>query len=323
MADLKKHSNNISTTLNGSITNVQTTITVNDATGLPAISGSEYYALTIDDGTNIEIVHVTDDASSPTLTVTRGQEGTSGTAFADADKVQLRVTADDVDRKQQEIDGLSIPTATVATNDKVLIQDTDDSDNLKTATTQNIANLKVTELSEDLSPVLAAALDCGNFALNSCGLIDADAGITFNNGTDTLDTIERGTFTPVVADASSGGNTASNTTEIGRYLIINDVLFYTINLTGIDTTGMTGANQVFIRSLPYASASVSVNAFPGNVSTSNITVSTAVSMTAIQVGATSYTQIRKVLNGANPVTTIVSDLTSGSAVIEINGWYEV
>jgi hypothetical protein len=132
MADLKLHANNYSSTLNGAITNVQTTITVTSAAGLPSITGSQYYALTIDDGTNIEIVHVTDDTSSPTLTVTRGQEGTSGTAFADLTKVQLRVTADDVDRKQEDLDGAAVTQkVTPVAADKVLLQDSADSDNLK------------------------------------------------------------------------------------------------------------------------------------------------------------------------------------------------
>lgn len=39
------------------------------------------------------------------------------------------------------IDGATIPTATVAGTDKVLIQDVDDADNLKTVTAQDIANL--------------------------------------------------------------------------------------------------------------------------------------------------------------------------------------
>lgn len=42
---------------------------------------------------------------------------------------------------QEDLSGLSITTATVATDDKVLIQDTDDADNLKTVTAQSIANL--------------------------------------------------------------------------------------------------------------------------------------------------------------------------------------
>lgn len=43
--------------------------------------------------------------------------------------------------KQATLSGASLSSVTVATNDKVLIQDTSDSDNLKTVTAQSIANL--------------------------------------------------------------------------------------------------------------------------------------------------------------------------------------
>lgn len=95
----RKHANNFSTTLNGSITNVATSITLTSATGLPAIGAGEVYRLTIVNGSTREIVEVTDDASTPTLTVTRGMEGTTGTAFASGSVVSLRTTADSHDRK--------------------------------------------------------------------------------------------------------------------------------------------------------------------------------------------------------------------------------
>lgn len=60
---------------------------------------------------------------------------------------------------QEEISGATLTSATVATGDKILGQDLDDSDNLKTYTAQSIADLKVTELSEDTSPLLGGALD--------------------------------------------------------------------------------------------------------------------------------------------------------------------
>jgi len=86
------YTNNAETTLNGAITNVATSITVTDGSVFPNPSGGDYFWLTITDDTNIEIVKVTARATH-VLTVTRGQDGTSGTAFADGDKVQLRLTA--------------------------------------------------------------------------------------------------------------------------------------------------------------------------------------------------------------------------------------
>lgn len=57
------------------------------------------------------------------------------------------------------LDGATILSATVDAADLVLFQDADDTNNLKAQTAQNIANLKVTELSEDTSPQLGGDLD--------------------------------------------------------------------------------------------------------------------------------------------------------------------
>jgi hypothetical protein len=91
--------NNFSTTLNGSITNVATSITVTDGSGLGTIGGSDFIACTIDDNAgNREIVHVT-ARSGNNLTVTRGQEGTTGQAFASGITIEGRLTADGMDEK--------------------------------------------------------------------------------------------------------------------------------------------------------------------------------------------------------------------------------
>ncbi len=90
------YANNASDTLNGAITNVATSITLNDASEFQAIGAGEQYYLTITDGTNIEIVLAT-ALSTNTFTVTRGQQGTSGTAFADGSLVEQRITKGDLD----------------------------------------------------------------------------------------------------------------------------------------------------------------------------------------------------------------------------------
>lgn len=67
-------------------------------------------------------------------------------AFVDGDKTKLdgiEASADVTDETnvKSALDGATITTATVATDDKVLIQDTNDSNNLKTVTAQAIADL--------------------------------------------------------------------------------------------------------------------------------------------------------------------------------------
>ncbi len=86
------YTNNFSTTLNGDITNIATVLTVQDVAGLPGIGSGETCQITITDGTNVEIVTATAVAGS-VLTITRGQEGTSGTAFVNGAIIELRATA--------------------------------------------------------------------------------------------------------------------------------------------------------------------------------------------------------------------------------------
>ena len=85
--------NNCNTTLSSSITNVATTLSVTSATGFPVPTGSQYFYCTLADAatqTTIEIVKVT-AVSGTTFTIVRGQDGTSGTAFASGDVVSLRL----------------------------------------------------------------------------------------------------------------------------------------------------------------------------------------------------------------------------------------
>ena len=63
---------------------------------------------------------------------------------------------------QEDLSGAVLTAATVATGDKITGQDIDDSDNLKTFTAQSIADLKVTELSEDTTPQAG-----GDISMNS------------------------------------------------------------------------------------------------------------------------------------------------------------
>lgn len=86
------YANNLSTTLDGAITDVATTMTLTDVSDFPAVGSGDTAQITITDGTNTEIVTAT-AISGSVVTITRGQEGTSGTAFADLDTVELRETA--------------------------------------------------------------------------------------------------------------------------------------------------------------------------------------------------------------------------------------
>lgn len=144
---LYKYENNAADTLNGSIDASQITITLNDASEFPVIGVGEAYWITVTDGVNLEIMLVTDDASTPTLTVTRGQQGTSGTAFADASPVAQRLTKgffEDVLQADEspEIRGtLTAPTGTGI--------DAENADSLKVPTSATFAPVATGEVGID------------------------------------------------------------------------------------------------------------------------------------------------------------------------------
>jgi hypothetical protein len=91
-----KYSNNASTTLNGAINASVTTITVNDASEFPTLTGSDYTYLTLSNlaATSVEIIKVTAiDTVTKELTVERGQDDTTGAIFSSGDICELRLNA--------------------------------------------------------------------------------------------------------------------------------------------------------------------------------------------------------------------------------------
>lgn len=90
-----KFSNNAATTIAGSITNTSTTIVLTTGSGslFPSLAAGEvFYATLVDSLNNIEIVKVTSRVSD-TLTVVRGQDGTSPRAYSAGDRIGLRLPA--------------------------------------------------------------------------------------------------------------------------------------------------------------------------------------------------------------------------------------
>lgn len=79
--------NNFSTTLSGDITSGATSMGLTDATGLASASPYNPFILTLDDGTNVEIVKVTAVSGNTVTAMVRAQEGVGPFAFAAADTV--------------------------------------------------------------------------------------------------------------------------------------------------------------------------------------------------------------------------------------------
>ena len=90
-----KVTNNAYGVLNASINSSATTIVLNSGEGarFPTLSTGDYfYATLIDTSNNLEIVKVT-ARSTDSMTVVRGQDGTSARAYSTSDRFELRPTA--------------------------------------------------------------------------------------------------------------------------------------------------------------------------------------------------------------------------------------
>ncbi len=91
---LEQWTNNAESTLDSSINDVVTSLTVATGDGalFPSLSGDQFFYATLEEGSTIEIVKVT-ARSSDTFTVERAQQGTSAASFTTAATVELRLTA--------------------------------------------------------------------------------------------------------------------------------------------------------------------------------------------------------------------------------------
>ena len=99
MSSNYQFTNNAASTLASSILIGATSLTVATGTGalFPTLTGSNFFYCTLQNtaGTTVEIVKVT-ARSTDTFTIVRAQESTSASAFASGDKVELRLTAGEI-----------------------------------------------------------------------------------------------------------------------------------------------------------------------------------------------------------------------------------
>lgn len=96
----------------------------------------------------------------------------------------------------------------------------------------------------------------GNIVIGTSGK-GIDFSATSGTGTSELfDDYEEGTWTPVPADAASGGNTGSATTAVGHYTKVGRVVTVAVDLYNINKTALTATNPFFLQGLPFTAASI-------------------------------------------------------------------
>jgi hypothetical protein len=143
------------------------------------------------------------------------------------------------------------------------------------------------------------------------------AGITFpatqsaSSNANTLDDYEEGDWTPVIADAASGGNTGTFTNAGSTYTKIGRQVFIQAYMNAINTSGMTAGNTFFIRNLPFTSTmNAQGNFYSYRLGRNASTVSSSLSLGS---GATS---MQIAFFSTNSATTdlplLVSNIVSGT-----------
>ena len=191
--------NNCNTTLSGSITNVATTLSVTSATGFPSPTGSQYFYCTLADAatqTTIEIVKVT-AVSGTTFTIVRGQDGTSGTAFASGAVVSLRLVR-------------------ASLNDFPKL----DEDNTFTGTGK-----------------FGTTIGVGAATPSASGAgITFPATQSASSDANTLDDYEEGTWTPDIGGVATYGAQDGRYTKIGNFVKLRFLLVVSLKGTGSATT---------------------------------------------------------------------------------------
>jgi hypothetical protein len=160
------------------------------------------------------------------------------------------------------------------------------------------------------------------------GCLQLSSGINFpatqvaSSDPNTLDDYEEGSWTPVVADASTGGNTGTCTINSAKYVKIGRQVSVQCDISGVNTTGMTAGNTFFIRGLPF----VSVNGGNGNFYTYRVGRNAATVSSSAFVGDSSSSLFFPIYT-ANSATTdialLVSNIVSTTSQIILSLTYFV
>lgn len=143
------------------------------------------------------------------------------------------------------------------------------------------------------------------------------AGLTF--GGSTLNTYTEATsFTPVFADASSGGNVASVGAAAGWYTRIGNRVWVDMFFDNISTSGLTSGNPVYVRGLPFSSLNSANYRATGSVYFSRINYTDRF-VSAFLITNTTYLTLQSHPNtgSATPTAILVSDLTGGTGFVDL------
>jgi len=155
----------------------------------------------------------------------------------------------------------------------------------------------------------------GNLAFVSGKGIDFSATAGPGSTSELLDDYEEGAWTPVLADASAGGNVATGTFS-GTYVKIGKQVTLNCTLTNITTSGMTAGNNLYIRGLPFATGVGHL----GSLMARDVTYSGEIAPRTLD--GQSYFYLYQYSSGGAVTVLTVAGIASGTADLWITVTYE-
>lgn len=236
----RQYLNSFSTTIQNNITDSQTFLHLTDTTGLTSLTGSDYYYMTLDDGTNREIVRITvinlgNGFCDP---IVRAQDGSTAYAFTADTSIEIRATKasfDDLtDSSTNIVTSGSVTAATLSTEasgsitmgavniltDSAGTTTLNNIDALDATTIATIDAAITTELSTDTTPVLGGNLDVSTHEIISTSTNPID----LHSNADVNITLGDAAGTNVVNIKDSGGATVFTINSNGE-LVFPDAAY--------------------------------------------------------------------------------------------------
>jgi hypothetical protein len=196
---------------------------------------------------------------------------------------------------QPALSGESLTAVTVATDDKILIQDTSDSNNLKTVTAQSVAAL---------AGAVTSVTGTANRITSSGGAtpsIDISASYVGQGSITTVGTVSTGVWNGTVVDVPHGG------TGVATLTTANGVLCANTTATGAVVTVAPSSDTTFVLTSNGTSAPPSFKAAAGGGVTSVTGTTNRVTSTG---GSTPVIDISASYVGQSSITTL-GTVTSG------------
>lgn len=138
-----------------------------------------------------------------------------------------------------------------------------------------------------------------------------------------LDSYEEGAWTINLSDATSGGNLASFSSRFGYYTKVGNLVTVEGRMIDIDTTGMTGGNQLIIQGLPFSAHSTGSMA-AGNVRLDRFNLDSNTRNVSVLVNNSSNNgELYETRSGLTDSTILVSAVSSEFADLFFSLTYRV